>query len=178
MFCPHCASLIEPSQQFCPTCGRPVASQTPPVLQPAAPASSARPDSVTQAATLLFVSVGLSVIGTLYSFLFVGFNRLLSAPTFFLTPFLLILWVVFTICVLQRQNWARIGIAILLLWSATLVMSTVMILSHGARLSSLALPWIVFFLRLAACYLLFTPASNAWFSSAGQSPALPNQSVR
>ncbi len=178
MFCPHCASLIEPTQQFCPTCGRPVAAQSPPVPQSAAVASSARPDSVSQAATLLFVSVGLSLLGTLYSFFFVGFNRLLSAPTFFLTPFLVILWVVFTIFILQRKNWARIGIAILLLWSATLVMSTVLILSHGARFSSLALPWIVFLLRIAACYLLFTPASNAWFNSVGQSPVLPNQSVR
>lgn len=126
----------------------------------------------------MFVSVGLSLLGTLYSLLFAGFNRLLSVPTFLLTPLLLILWVVFTICALQRQNWARIGIAILMLWSATLVMSTFLILSHGGRLASLALPWIGFFVRLAACYLLFTPASNAWFNSAQRNPALPNQSVR
>ncbi|HYL73903.1 MAG TPA: hypothetical protein VEU96_06835 [Bryobacteraceae bacterium] len=146
--------------------------------QPPAVPALARPDSVRQAATLLFVSVGLSILGTLYSFAFVGVNRFLSAPTFLLTPFLLILWVVFTIFVLQRQNWARVGIAILMLWSATLVLNTFLILSHGGRFSSLALPWVGFFLRLAACYLLFTPASNAWFNSAGQSPALPNQSVR
>ena len=136
MFCPHCATPLDPAQQFCPTCGRAASAQSPPVPQPSAPAAAARPDSVRQAATLLFVSVGLSILGTLYSFLFVGFNRLLSAPTFLLTPFLLILWVVFTICVLQRQNWARIGIAILMLWSATLVLNTFLILSHGGRLGA------------------------------------------
>ena len=176
MFCPHCATPLDPAQQFCPTCGRAVAAPSPPVSQPAAAAPSARPDSVRQAATLLFVSVGLSFLGTLYSFAF-GMGRSVSLPMLF-TPLIPILWLVFAIFVLQRQNWARIGIVILLVWSATLVVNTVLILSRGRVYGSLALPWIGFFLRLAACYLLFTPASNAWFNSAGQNPAPPNQSVR
>jgi hypothetical protein len=177
MFCLHCATPIDPSQRFCPTCGKPAPAQAPPVAPPpVAPpplpqysmpmplgVKPERPGNVTLAAVLLFISTAISFSSSVYSVVRYG-SRLFASPTYLLTPVFLILWVVFTIAVLQRQNWARIGIAILTVWGAMIIVTTIRILSRGRfNLELFAFPWVAFLIRVIASYLLFTPESNTWF---------------
>ncbi|HLJ45682.1 MAG TPA: hypothetical protein VKU01_06730 [Bryobacteraceae bacterium] len=134
-------------------------------------AATARPPKVTLAVTLLIVAFAIGIVTLTFGWMRVGVMRMLSNPTAWVTPFAIILWLILIPMAMQGKNWARIGIVVLVLWSAvTLGISTIMLSRYPTiRFTSLFVPWITFLMRIYAGYLLFTPESNAWFRARGPS---------
>jgi len=174
MYCPHCATPLDASQRFCPTCGKesPVPTQPPPPPLPVQPgyapsavAPAPRPDSIRQGVGLVGASIAVGVVSMVVSLASVGSRAMSVIPNFLLGLVLTILWIVFLIMAYQGKSWARVGMAVLMVFSLTLVFSTFMFLQRGFPMTGLALPWIAFLLRVAGVYLLFTPQSSAWYRS-------------
>jgi hypothetical protein len=154
-YCSHCAAALVPDQPVCARCGRPA---------PVAPASVAvgvtRPSSILLAVTLLLISWAISLLSLAAILLTHGGVILINARS--VVP--LVLWIVFVIFLWQRQSWARIAILLLLAWSiGNLALVFLRIPASSAVIWSLAVPIAVNVLRLCAAYMMFTPASNAWF---------------
>lgn len=170
MFCSTCATPLDPAQKFCPTCGQPAPGQAAPpqVAQPpqqAVAAIRARPDSVRLASNLLIAAIALSIFGTLYGWVLVGVARIFRAPFLMLSPILIVVWIVLIMAMLQRKNWARIGIAIGIGWSAISLLTSLRFLGHaGVQYMTFIVPWLSFALRAYAGYLLFKPESSTWFA--------------
>jgi len=100
----------------------------------------------------------------IYSWGLVGISRLSNSPFFLMTPLLLAVWVVLIFMTLQGKNWARIGVAILIAWSAITLLTSLRFLGRpGLHYGTFGLPWLTFALRIYAGYLLFKPESTAWF---------------
>ena len=170
MYCPNCATPLDPAQSFCPTCGQAApgltvgaAAEIPaPLSTPAGVVT--RPKRVALAGILLFAAAGLSLVGLVISLSRIGLTRLLSIPTLLLSPILLAAWVMLIVLAMQGTNWARIGIAILVGWSAINVLLGLRILRYPhVPFDVLALPWLSFALRACGGYLLFTRESDDWF---------------
>jgi hypothetical protein len=92
----------------------------------------------------------------------------IGLPGFYLiqTAVFAILWIVCIAFIWQRQNWARIGVLLLTLWSAANIMDNLTRIGpSGAALAALIFPLVAIALRLGALYLLFKPESRAWFYS-------------
>jgi hypothetical protein len=157
MYCPHCATPINPGERFCKICGQ---------ASPAAAAS--RPNSVQQAAYLLFASVGASLLNLFYTWTLIGRGRFPFVRTMLLAPVLLALWIFLIV------NWARILLAIGIASSALSAVITLRYLSYSeVHYGTIAVSWIFCLLRIGAGYLLFTPASNAWFSERSANSSAP-----
>lgn len=73
----------------------------------------------------------------------------------------LVLWIVLTTLVWQRQTWARIAIVLLVAWSLGNLMLTGLHVSLAVF--ALAVPLLIDTMRIVAALLLFRPQSNAWF---------------
>jgi hypothetical protein len=166
MFCPSCAAPLDPAQRFCKTCGQAVPTATASI--------AARPNSVQQAAYLLFASVGASLLNLFYTWALIGRGRFPFVRTMLVTPVLLSIWIVLIVLALQRKNWARIVLTIGIASSALSALATLRFLSYpGIHYATFAVSWIVCLLRISAGYLLFTPASNAWFQARSTNSSAP-----
>jgi hypothetical protein len=158
-FCSYCAAALDPALAMCAQCGR--VSEPLPV---AAAPSQARPFSVTQAGVLLLAAFVISVL---------SFGRLLTTPSiisrlgpvyWIRTIGFWIAWIVALSFFWQRQNWARIAIALLVVWHVgNLGWILMRNLGLGTVSFSFAIALLIAVARLAALVLMFTPDSNAWF---------------
>jgi hypothetical protein len=124
-----------------------------------------RPDSIRQGVGLVGGSIAVAIVSTILSLARAGSNSTALIASFLFGFVVMFLWIVFTILAYQGKSWARIGMAVLLIFSVTLVFSTVTFLQRGFPMTALALPWMSFLLRLAGVYMLFTPQSSAWYRS-------------
>jgi predicted RND superfamily exporter protein len=89
-------------------------------------------------------------------------------------PVLLSVWIVLIVLALQGKNWARILLAIGIASSALSAVITLRYLSYsGVHYGTFAVSWIFCLLRIGAGYLLFTPASNAWFQQRSTNSSAP-----
>ena len=174
MYCQYCATPIDAAQRFCPTCGMQAPAQPQPApppmpvqpgYAPSAVAPAPRPPSVSQGIGLVGASIAVGVVSMVISLASIGSRAVTVLPSFLLGIVLTILWIVFIMMAYQGKSWARVGMLILMVFSLTLVYSTIMVLQRGYPMTGLALPWIAFLLRLAGVYLLFTPQSGAWYRS-------------
>lgn len=159
MYCSYCAGVLEANQPVCSRCGRPVPGAASPVATAAPVAVGAMPSSVRTAIGLLLISwaVALGSIATL----FVNFGARVG---FITSVAAALVWLLLILCIWQRQNWARIGILVLVVWVTGNV--ALVFLRHGDVLlvnSGLALALVEGAMRIYATYLLFRPDSTAWF---------------
>jgi hypothetical protein len=128
-----------------------------------APAADERPSSVKTAVTLLLIAFGIGLLGDLA---LISTSRLPS--TFFLRALMyLALDIALIAGVWKRQAWARIVLAVLLVWVVGNL--SVTLIRFGGALSfawSLGFTVLCEVLRAVAIFLLFRPDSNAWFKKA------------
>ena len=119
------------------------------------------------AMTLLIAAFAIGLVSILMSWTRVGITRILANPTTWVTPVAIVLWLILIPMAMQGKNWARLGIAALIVWSiATLGISTVMLSRYPTmRFTALMVPWLTCLMRIFAGYLLFTPESNLWYRS-------------
>ncbi len=155
MYCSYCAATLETGQAMCPRCGR----------ETGAVAGEERPGSVRVAALLLLIAWGIGLLSLSGLFVQPGLIARLPAYFFARTIALAILWIVLTILIWNRQGWARIGMALVLVWGIGNL--TVQPAPHSigsvAIAISLAVPVVVDGLRICAVYLLTKPESNQWY---------------
>jgi len=156
MYCSYCAGVLDPSQAVCPKCGRPA-----PVAAVAAP--DERPSSVRLAALLLVIALGISLLSTTSLLLNPGLIGRLPAWFYARTIGFLVLEIVLLVCIWQRQGWARIGLALVLVWGIGSLMMSMLRMGASYPFVNLFVPILVDGLRIGAVYLLFKPASNAWY---------------
>lgn len=70
--------------------------------------------------------------------------------------------IVLIICVWKRQAWARIGLALMILWAIYNLTTT--FIRYGSRDPiSYAFPLFLELMRVAGLVFLFKPESNAWY---------------
>lgn len=163
-YCPNCAAVLDPTQKFCARCGQPSAvfSPTPPPMQAPVAAVSDRPSSVKIGTGLV---VAAMLIGLL-SYIRIVFNPSLYARLgfdFWLRVFgILGIEILFIICVWKRHGWARIGLALMLIWAIYNLTTT--FIRYGSHDSiSYAFPLFLELVRIAGLVFLFKPESNAWY---------------
>jgi hypothetical protein len=122
-----------------------------------------RPSNVKIAVGLLVVALGIGLLGDLA---LLSTSRLPS--TFFLRAVMYIALDVALIAgVWKRQAWARIVLAVLLIW--VIGNLSVSLIRYGGSLSfawSLGVTVLCEVLRAIAIFLLFRADSNAWFKKA------------
>jgi hypothetical protein len=164
VFCPTCATPLDPALKFCPKCGQPapVVSTPQSVAQPL-PAAISRPAGVKLAGNLLFAAIALNFLGTIYAYTIVARSSLPMVGRFVPSALILVIWIVVILQMLEGKSWARIGVMVGIVWSAVVVLTTLRFLRYGVQFGTLGLSWISFALRLYAGYLLFRPENNAWF---------------
>jgi len=135
----------------------------PPSVPIAAPVVDERPSSVKTAVVLLVVALA---IGLLADLALLSTSRLPS--TFFLRALMyLALDVALIVGVWKRQAWARIVLAVLLIW--VIGNLSVTLIRYAGSLSfawSLGVTVLCEVLRAIAIFLLFRADSNAWFKKA------------
>jgi hypothetical protein len=142
----------------------PTAVASPPTI---VASTGAPPPSVKTAVLLLVVSIGISLLASAALMVRLGVQSYLSAPFFLRLLFFLALDVTFAVGVWKRQGWARILVAVLLLWAVgNLSVSLIRYAGSAANVSNFAFPVIGEVLRLIAVVLLFRAESNAWFKKA------------
>jgi hypothetical protein len=167
MYCSYCAGLLDPSQSVCPKCGRPVPAAAPVVAAPpvtaVAAAPNERPQSVSLAALLLVIALGFSVMSTASILLNPSLISRLPASFYARTIGFLVLGIVLLVCIWQRQAWARIALILVLVWGIGNLLVSMLRIGSSYPFMNLFVPILVDGLRVAAVYLLFRPASNAWF---------------
>ena len=156
MYCSYCAGVLDPTQPYCPKCGRPVPTA-------AAAATNERPSSVNLAALLLALALGISLLSTAGIFFTPSLISRLPAMFYATTIGFLILEIVLLICIWQRQGWARIALALVLVWGIGNLMMSMLRMGASYPFWTLLTPILVDGLRVGAVYLLFRPASNAWY---------------
>jgi hypothetical protein len=156
-YCSYCAAVLDPTQNVCSRCGRPLPTAAPAVVE-------GRPSSVRLAGILLLISCVISLLSLAGTLLTSGMVFRMPAQ-FLVRPIAFgILWIVLTILVWQRQGWARIAILLILAWSiANLLISMLRIGGALTLAFSLAFALLVDALRAGAAYLLFKPDSNTWY---------------
>jgi hypothetical protein len=129
----------------------------------AAPFVDERPSSVKTAVVLLVVAFGIGLLGDLA---LISTSRLPS--TFWLRALMyLALDVTLIVGAWKRQTWARIALAVLLIWVVGNLSFT--LIRFGGALSfawSLGFTLLCEVLRAIAIFLLFRADSNAWFKKA------------
>jgi hypothetical protein len=169
MYCSYCAGVLDPSQAVCPKCGRaveaaPVAVPVAvPMIAAAAPAGE-RPSSVRLAALLLLIALGISMLSVAGYVLRPGVYSRLPASYIARTIGFLGLEIVLLVCIWQRQAWARIGLALALVWAIGNLSITILRIGGSVAFASTFLVSIlVAGLRVWALYLLFRPESNGWY---------------
>jgi hypothetical protein len=156
-YCSYCAAALVPDQPVCARCGRPAPVE--PASVAVAP-NVARPPSILLAITLLLICCAINLLS--FATIFFTYRRSIGIDARSIAP--LVLWIVFVIFLWQRQSWARIAILLLLAWSiGNLALVFLRIPASSAVIWSFAVPIAVNVLRVCAAYLMFTPASNAWF---------------
>ena len=160
MFCPACATAVEPGLAACPSCGEPL-----PVIRAVVPAViESPPAAVRTAIKLLWVAVGIGLFTLAISLITVA-SRLPSVPLF-LAPILLltVVWVLAVVFTARRSNMARILVFLLVAYSAfnLLIRFRLFVVqaNPGALIAFLELG-----LRIYAVYLLLRPESNQWFAA-------------
>jgi hypothetical protein len=67
------------------------------------------------------------------------------------------------VCIWQRQAWARIALILVLVWGIGNLMMGMLRIGASYPFMNLFVPILVDGLRVGAVYLLFRPASNAWY---------------
>jgi hypothetical protein len=162
MYCSYCAAVLDPNFSACPQCGRAVESPAPPQAIPISVAGRSRPSSVRVAVVLLLIPLLLTPLSIV---MIMSRSRAgIGLPGFYLiqTAVLAILWIACIAFIWQRQNWARIGVLLITLWSAANIMYSLMRIGASG---AVILPLVAIALRLGALYLLFKPESRAWFYS-------------
>jgi hypothetical protein len=167
MYCSYCAGVLDPSQAVCPKCGRPVPAATAPVAVPiiatAAPTGE-RPSIVRVAALLLLIALGMSMLSVAGYMLRPGVFSRLPASYFARSIGFQVLEIVLLVCIWQRQAWARIGLALALVWAIGNLLITILRVGGSVAFASTFLVSIlVAGLRVWALYLLFKPESNRWY---------------
>lgn len=161
-YCSYCAAAIDPSQVFCPRCGRPVPVAPSPVA--AAVSSETRPVSVSIAVLLLAICWVVGMLVFAVSMAMYPARAGVPVLVLFLTAVLSLLWITCMICLWQRQGWARFVVVALILWNLGSIALTLTRLS-GTNLVmwSLATPAMEAIVRVVAAVMLFQPQSSAWF---------------
>lgn len=158
MYCSYCAAVLDPTQPVCARCGRPV----PAASAPSPAVVKGIPSSVRLAGILLLVSIAIGVLSML--------NMILAHPgigAIGISALGFVVWILNILCVIflwKRQNWARILVVVLIVWSVgNLALSLLRLGGLGILNWSFTVPLAIDALRLCAIYLLFRPESNAWF---------------
>lgn len=159
MFCPACATAVEPGLAACPSCGEPL-----PVRGAVSTAIGSAPAVVRTAIKLLWTAVGIGLFTLTVSLITVA-GRVPSLPLF-LAPILLVtvVWVLAILFIARRSNISRILVFLLVAYSAfTLLIRLRLFIvqaNPGALVALLELG-----LRIYAVYLLLRPESNQWFTT-------------
>lgn len=160
MYCSYCAAVLVPGQAACPKCGR---------AMEAAAAGGSRPSSVRVATILLLVSEALVFL--MFASLTASPGMISRLPGLFLlrTFGFFVIAIVLIVCLWQRQGWARIAMALFVLWGVANLAISIMWTSRSVGIApSFLVAGLADVLRLCALYLLFKPESNAWYrKSAG-----------
>ena len=158
MFCPACATAVEPGLAACPSCGEPL----PVVGGVVSAAIGSPPAAVRTAIKLLWVAVGIGLFTLAVSLITVA-GRLPSVPLF-LAPILLItvVWVLAIVFTVRRSNMARILVFLLVAYSAFNLLFRLWLFVVQANPGALV-AFLELGLRIYAVYLLLRPESNAWF---------------
>jgi len=165
MYCPSCASSIEPGQTVCPLCGSAIAiaAPLPPPNPPPAPAPAAgRPKTLRSGMALLVVSLAATVFYFLINLGRYALPFRYSAQT---VAFMLI-WAVLLVLAWQRQRWTRVVMIALIVWSLGNLGYGILRQSvpFEVLLAAYATPLLIQVLRAAGVALLFTPDARRWFS--------------
>ncbi|MEO8028786.1 MAG: hypothetical protein ABI823_20060 [Bryobacteraceae bacterium] len=153
-------------QQYAPQQQWPQGQQ-PYAMAPTA-VSGLRPESVRTAVFLFVGSAAFSVLSLLF-FSFQYMSRMggfVLMTTFGRSIVLTVFWIGLAYFVWQGQNWARIGVAILVAWTVVmflLSMTRFFGVLGGSATISLAVSVGVAAVRVFGVYLLFQPQSNGWF---------------
>ena len=163
MYCSYCAGVLDPSQTVCPKCGRPVPVSAPAATPIAAASPNERPSSVSLAALLLVIALGISLLSTASILVNPSLISRLPASFYARTIGFLVLEIVLLVCIWQRQSWARIGLALVVVWGIGNLMMSMLRMGASYPFWNLFVPILLDGMRVWAVYLLFRPASNAWY---------------
>jgi hypothetical protein len=161
MFCPACATAIEPGLAACPSCGEPL-----PVIRGAVPAAviGSPPAAVRTAIKVLWAAVGIGLF-TLAVTVITLASRVSNLPRL-LAPSLLIaaVWVLAIVFTARRTNIARILVFLLVAYSAFNLLIRLRLFVVQANPGALV-AFLELGLRIYAVYLLLRPESNQWFAT-------------
>jgi hypothetical protein len=148
-FCPNCGTATVAGQTACAACGRAVS------------APGTRPTSVVIATGILALTMAFSSFGLAVTFVRMGVARMMAYPMLWISPLLLALLVVAVVSIWTRHGWGRILLLLILAWSFSALVSTLLKVGLVAGPT----PLLLLALRLVAVWLLFRKESNEWFGS-------------
>jgi hypothetical protein len=160
-YCSYCAAALEVGQPVCSRCGRPAPVAAPVAAAP--PTTSAeRPSSIRLAVILLLISCVVSVLSLAVSLFQISGSVGFAATFLMRSVVILILWIVFSIALWHRQNWARFGVLALVVYTVGNVVTTAVRFPASAMNISFVMILVMLAIRLGAVILMFKTESSAW----------------
>jgi hypothetical protein len=160
MFCSACAAPIEAGVVACPKCGEPVPTiAVPPHIEK--PRAVEKPRAIILAGKLLWTTIALGLVGTVYFVAHYG-SGVLNANFLIFDVLETVAWIAAVVFTLRRSKPARVVLLLLVVYS---VLNTVRNVSlYPVQLDFTYILWLLeLCLRIAAGWLLLRPDSNAWF---------------
>ncbi|MCF8034366.1 MAG: hypothetical protein K9K66_10305 [Desulfarculaceae bacterium] len=124
-----------------------------------------RPRPVSTAVLLLYISIGVALLGSLLEIpaMHALSGQGATGPVLIITLFIYAFIVLLVLMIGQGRGWARLVYTIL--FAIGLAMMAAGLTRPGARGAGMALGLLQGAIQLVAVVLLFLPASNAWFQA-------------